>query len=109
MNYLGIDIGSSSIKVALVDGSTLKAIGQAQSPAQELEIIAHRPGWAEQEPETWWQHLVLACQELKATYPQAYSKIGSIGLTYQMHGLVLTDENLKPLRPALIRSFSITL
>ena len=102
MNFLGIDIGSSSIKVALVQGNTLEAIGYAQSPGTEMEIIAHRAGWAEQEPKTWWNHLVLACIQLKASYPTEYSKIASVGITYQMHGLVLTDENLEPIRPSII-------
>jgi xylulokinase len=102
MNFLGIDIGSSSIKIALVDGQNLKAIGYAQSPNQELEIVAHRAGWAEQDPETWWQHVVLACKKLRSEHSAEYQKVGSIGITYQMHGLVLTDENLKPVRPSII-------
>jgi xylulokinase len=102
MNFLGIDIGSSSIKVALVNGNTLEAIGYAQSPNQEMEIIAHRAGWAEQDPEIWWEHLVLASAQLKANFPGEYSKVASIGITYQMHGLVLTDENFKPLRNSII-------
>jgi xylulokinase len=102
MNFLGIDIGSSSIKVALVNGETFAPIGYAQSPKQEMEIIAHRTGWAEQEPETWWQHLVLACRELKQNHAQEFSRISSAGISYQMHGLVLTDEQLRPLRPAII-------
>lgn len=102
MNYLGIDIGSSFIKVALVNGDTLQAIGYSQTPSKELEIIAHRPGWAEQDPETWWQQLVSACGDLKSRFPDAFAGVGSIGIAYQMHGLVLTDENFKPLRPAII-------
>lgn len=102
MNYLGIDLGSSSVKVALVQGDTLQAIGYAESPSRELEITAHRPGWAEQDPETWWQHLVLACGELKARFPGPFSEVCSIGIAYQMHGLVLTDGHFKSLRPAII-------
>jgi xylulokinase len=102
MNFLGIDIGSSSIKVALVNGQTLQPIAYAQSPQQEMEMIAQRAGWAEQEPETWWQHLVIACRELKQNHPFDYSAVGAAGISYQMHGLVLTDENLKPLRPSII-------
>lgn len=102
MNFLGIDIGSSSIKVALVNGETLQPIGYGQSPKVEMEIIAHRAGWAEQEPDSWWQHLVLACHELKHQFPAEYSRVASIGISYQMHGLVLTDKQLTPLRPAII-------
>ena len=102
MNFLGIDIGSSSIKVALVNGNSLEAIGYGQSPSQEMEIIAHKAGWAEQEPESWWNHLVLASAQLKARFPAEYAKVASIGITYQMHGLVITDENFVPLRPSII-------
>jgi len=102
MNFLGIDIGSSSIKVALIDGQSLRPIAYAQSPKQEMEMIAHRAGWAEQEPESWWQHLVLACQELKQHHSVHYSRISTAGISYQMHGLVVTDEKLKPLRPSII-------
>jgi len=102
MNFLGIDIGSSSIKVALVNGASLSAIGFAQSPANEMEIIAHRAGWAEQNPETWWAHLVIACADLKSQFPTEYGKVATVGITYQMHGLVITDENLNPIRPSVI-------
>ena len=102
MNFLGIDIGSSSIKVALVNGNSFEAIGYTQSPAQEMEMIAHRTGWAEQEPQTWWNHLVVACKELKAGFPNQFKEVVSIGITYQMHGLVVTDQNLEPLRPSII-------
>ncbi|HRH35032.1 MAG TPA: FGGY family carbohydrate kinase, partial [Catalimonadaceae bacterium] len=102
MNYLGIDLGTSSIKVSLLDGQSLKQIGSAQSPADEMEMIAHRPGWAEQEPESWWKHLVLACKALKSKNPSAFAQVSAVGISYQMHGLVLTDENLKPLRPSIL-------
>lgn len=102
MHYLGIDLGTSFIKVSLVDGQTLRLIGAAQSPAEEMEMIAHRPGWAEQSPEVWWQHFLLACKQLKNKFPGPYSDIGAMGIGYQMHGLVLTDENLNSLRPAIL-------
>jgi len=102
MNFLGIDIGSSSIKAALVKGDTLQPIGYAKSPEQEMDMIAHRAGWAEQDPEIWWKNLVVACQSLKHQFPAEYARIGTVGISYQMHGLVLTDMKLMPLRPAII-------
>lgn len=102
MNYLGIDLGTSSIKVSLLDGQSLKQIGSAQSPADEMEMIAHRPGWAEQNPESWWNHLVLACKALRTRHIAAYSQVSAMGISYQMHGLVVTNESLQPLRPAIL-------
>jgi xylulokinase len=102
MNFLGIDIGSSSIKAALVNGDNLQPIGYSKSPGQEMDILAHRAGWAEQDPEIWWKNLVIVCQSLKSQFPAEYARVGSIGISYQMHGLVLTDSKLMPLRPAII-------
>lgn len=102
MYFLGIDIGSSSIKLALLDGQNLKPLAYSQSPEAELEIIAHRAGWAEQDPKVWWEHLVKAARQLKALHPSAWKDVVSIGITYQMHGLVLTDAKLEPLRPSII-------
>jgi xylulokinase len=102
MYLLGIDVGSSSIKVSLVDGNTFKAVADAKSPDTELEIMALQPGWAEQHPAMWWEHIIKALQKLKAKAPEAYAKVQYIGITYQMHGLVLTDEALNVIRPAII-------
>jgi xylulokinase len=102
MNFLGIDIGSSSIKAALVNGDTLQPIGYAKSPEQEMDMIAHQAGWAEQDPESWWTNMVIACQSLKRQFPAEYARVGTVGISYQMHGLVLTDAKLMTLRPAII-------
>jgi xylulokinase len=88
---LGYDAGSSSIKAAVLDAET-----------GELEITAPRPGWAEQDPETWWHHLKLATAILKESAGADLREVGAIGISYQMHGLVAVDEGLKPLRPAII-------
>lgn len=102
MYYLGIDLGTSSIKVSLVDGNNLKLVGTAQSPAEDMELIAHRTTCAEQNPENWWENLLAACKSLKNKYPQQYDQVATLGISYQMHGLVVTDEKLIPLRPAII-------
>jgi xylulokinase len=102
MIALGIDLGSSSVKVALYDGDSKVVIGSASSPETELEIVAPRPGWAEQDPETWWIHTVKACDILRQSYPQAWRSVSTIGIAYQMHGLVPLDATLKPVRPAII-------
>lgn len=102
MYLLGYDIGSSSIKAALVDADTGHTLGLSQYPPQEMSMIAHRDGWAEQEPEEWWNAVCRATQLLLANTGIAPEAIQSIGISYQMHGLVLVDKNQKVLRPSII-------
>jgi xylulokinase len=97
---LGLDIGSSSVKASVVDAATGQTIRSAQSPKEEMPMLAVHPGWAEQDPEMWWQHAVQSIKECVQGIDT--SSIRAIGIAYQMHGLVLVDKNLKPLRPAII-------
>jgi xylulokinase len=101
MPYLaGFDAGSSSVKGTLIDAETGRAVATHISPATELRIEAPHPGWAEQSPELWWKHFrVVANAILNGVDP---SDVKAIGISYQMHGLVLTDAKLRPLRPAII-------
>ncbi len=106
MYFLGIDIGSSSVKVSLLEAATGKTVASAFSPAQEMKISSPKPGWAEQDPEMWWLELKNALNKLSATDDKLTAEnlklIASIGISYQMHGLVLVDKNQKVLRPAII-------
>lgn len=103
MKYLlGYDVGSSSVKVALLDIETGKAVATATSPDQEMGMIAHQAGWAEQHPDSWWQEAVNATQKLKAKYAFDPALVASIGISYQMHGLVVVDKDLQALRPSII-------
>lgn len=103
MKYLlGYDIGTSSIKVSLLDVDSGKAVASATSPKKEMEITAVAAGWAEQRPERWWQEVVNATHQLKETYGFDTSLVAGIGITYQMHGLVLVDKAGKVLRPSII-------
>jgi len=99
---LGFDVGSSSIKAALIDRATGLAAGEASSPKTELAIAAPRPGWAEQHPSVWWENVVAAAAELKAATGAAFDAVKAIGIAYQMHGLVLVDRTGKVLRPSII-------
>lgn len=100
---LGLDIGSSSVKAALFDVHSRNALDVALSPAETpLSISAPLPGWAEQEPETWWQHCRLAIRQLMQRTGVDTSAIQAIGLAYQMHGLVCLDGAGQPVRPAII-------
>lgn len=102
MYLIGYDIGSSSIKAALVDASSGQAVGLAQYPDSEMEIAAPQPGWAEQHPQTWWDHVCQVTHRLLAQHPEAAQNIGGIGIAYQMHGLVLIDQQHQVLRPSII-------
>ncbi|SHE47227.1 xylulokinase [Fodinibius roseus] len=102
MQLLGFDIGSSGIKASLLEASSGKEVASATSPEEELKMDAPRPGWAEQNPQTWWEHVVRATtmvMKSAAADPQA---VKGIGIAYQMHGLVLVDEHQQVLRPAII-------
>jgi xylulokinase len=102
MLLLGIDIGTSSIKISVVDAQTQQCVATAQFPEAESEIIALQTGWAEQYPEMWWQHVQLAI--LKANAKKIYNPadIKAIGIAYQMHGLVCIDKNKEVLRNGII-------
>ncbi len=102
MYLLGYDIGSSSIKAALVEADSGKAIQVVQSPEVEMDIISKQVGWAEQQPEVWWENVGLATQRLLQKTQVNPKDIKGIGISYQMHGLVLIDKDQKVLRPAII-------
>lgn len=99
---LGYDIGSSSIKATLLDSATGKAVAAAVSPERELEISSPRAGWAEQQPELWWEHVVAATSRLRAAAGKRLEDVRAVGISYQMHGLVILDEAGVPLRPSII-------
>ncbi len=102
MYYLGLDIGSSSVKAALVEISSGKSIGVVQEPSEEMSMFAQKNGWAEQKPEDWWMHTCNAIARLKAQYSVSRTQIKGIGISYQMHGLVLVDKSGKTLRKSII-------
>ncbi|MEK9517458.1 MAG: FGGY family carbohydrate kinase, partial [Flavobacteriaceae bacterium] len=99
---IGYDIGSSFIKAALVEVQTGKPIVRARVPEVEISMEALQPGWAEQDPNLWWQYLCQATQKLLAESQIKADQISSIGISYQMHGLVLVDRDLNPLRKSII-------
>ena len=102
MFLLGYDIGSSSVKASLVDAQSGKCVASAFYPKSEAAIIAVRPGWAEQEPVSWWENLKLATADIMASSAVCPKDIKAIGISYQMHGLVCVDKDKNPLRPSII-------
>jgi len=102
MYLIGYDIGSSSIKAAIVNSKSGETIGITQYPSSEMEIMAPQPGWAEQHPETWWENVCHATKKLLETTTIKGDEVIGVGISYQMHGLVLVDKNKKVLRPSII-------
>lgn len=101
-NYLlGYDIGSSSIKASLLNADTGELISSAFSPKQEMKIDSPKSGWAEQHPNTWWENVINATKEILTDIDNNY-KIHGIGISYQMHGLVLVDKKQEVLYPSII-------
>ncbi|MDR0419105.1 MAG: carbohydrate kinase, partial [Prevotellaceae bacterium] len=101
MHLLGYDIGSSSVKVSLVDVNSGKCVAGDFFPKQEAEIIAVKPGWAEQNPETWWEYAKQATQSVLKKSGVKAEDVKAIGISYQMHGLVLVDKNREVLRNSI--------
>ena len=99
---LGYDVGSSSIKASLVNATTGEVLGAATSPHQELPIQAPQEGWAEQHPDLWWEHVQKATARLHDQHADALARVKAIGISYQMHGLVVVDKDQQVLRPSII-------
>ena len=102
MYLLGYDIGSSSVKAALVEVENGLCVASAFYPKSEAEIMAPKPGWAEQNPDMWWQNLKLATQAVLQQSAVSAADIKAIGISYQMHGLVCVDKQQQVLRPSII-------
>lgn len=103
MQYLlGYDIGTSSVKASLVEIESGKCAASTFFPKTEAPIIAKQSGWAEQDPESWWQYLCQATRQVLADTGARGEDVKAIGISYQMHGLVCVDKEGKPLRPSII-------
>ncbi len=100
MYSLGIDIGSSSVKVSLLDIASGRCVQSATHPRTEAPIHSPRKGWAEQDPEMWWGYIRDGIKEISEGGKMA--SVVSIGITYQMHGLVAVDRHVQPVRDSII-------
>ena len=102
MYFIGYDIGSSSIKAALLDGETNRQLAVSHFPETELDINSPQTGFAEQNPELWWECVLQATRAVIAKAGVDASKVKGIGISYQMHGLVMVDKDLRVIRPSII-------
>jgi xylulokinase len=99
---LGFDVGSSSVKASLVNTETGETAAAAFYPEHEAPIKAVKAGWAEQDPESWWNYAKLSLKKIMADTGATADDVVAIGISYQMHGLVCVDKNQQVLRPAII-------
>lgn len=102
MYSIGYDIGSSSIKAALVRTDTGERITVVSEPAEEMAMLALKNGWAEQDPDLWWRYVCSATKSILTAEQIDPQSISGIGISYQMHGLVIVGADGKPLRNAII-------
>ena len=96
--YLGLDIGTSSVKAVLLDRSQ-SVLAQASVP---LEVQRPHALWSEQSPDAWWAATDAAVAELRARDADAWSRLRAVGLSGQMHGATLLDADGAALRPAML-------
>lgn len=102
MYLLGYDIGTSSVKAALVDADSGQCVASDFYPKTEAPIKSLQPGWAEQNPESWWLFIKEVTKSVLTSSKVAPGDIAAIGFSYQMHGLICVDEDFKVLRDAII-------
>ncbi|MDD3789059.1 MAG: FGGY family carbohydrate kinase, partial [Petrimonas sp.] len=102
MYLLGYDVGSSSVKACLVDTDSGKIVASDFFPKTEMTMYAAQAGWAEQDPEMWWENLKLANASVLKQSGVNAEEIKGIGISWQMHGLVAVDKDFNVLRPSII-------
>ena len=102
MYNLGLDIGTSFIKAALTECSSGNVVNLVSQPSTEQKIKVFKDGWAEQDPEMWWKNTCQAIKNLISLTNINPSLISGIGISYQMHGLVLLDKKGNLLRDSII-------
>lgn len=99
---IGYDVGSSSVKTTLLDADSGKVVASEGLPKEEMNINAPQPDMAEQDPELWWKYIQATTKEVLRKAEVKPGEMKGIGISYQMHGLVLVDKNFSVIRPAII-------
>src|SRR5690606_7997551 len=99
---IGYDIGSSSVKTTLLEADSGKVVASESLPKEEMLISAPQKEWAEQDPMMWWKYIVETTKQVVAEARVQKGEVQAIGISYQMHGLVLVDKNHEVIRPSII-------
>ena len=102
MFAIGYDVGSSSVKASIVQIDNGKIVAIGKYPESEMHMTAKHQGWAEQDPDMWWENICILTKKLLFEHNIDPKQILSIGIGYQMHGLVLVDREFKAVRPSII-------
>src|SRR5262245_60154130 len=97
-SFLGIDIGTSSVKAVLVDEKQ-QILAEASAP---LAVLRPHPLWSEQEPETWWRAVLAVVGVLREAAPDGWRHLQAIGLSGQQHGATLLGRDGQVLRPCIL-------
>ena len=100
--FIGYDLGSSSLKTALVSADTGEVVAVVKTPSEEMEIQAPQPGWAEQDPQRWWECVCEGTRVILNKTGISGEAVRGIGIAYQMHGLVPLNSDGNPVRPSII-------
>ena len=90
------------MKASLLDCDSGGRASSSQFPGAEAPMKAVRPGWAEQDPETWWEHAKRGVSKAMSEAGAGGEEIEAVGISYQMHGLVCVDKAMRPLRDSII-------
>ncbi|MBS9522727.1 carbohydrate kinase [Litoribacter alkaliphilus] len=99
---IGYDIGSSSVKTTLLDADTGKVVATESLPKEEMAIHSPQKNWAEQDPMTWWKYVIETTHAVTKMADIKNGELKAIGISYQMHGLVVVDKDQIILRESII-------
>lgn len=102
MYFIGFDLGSSSVKACLLNADNGTVVASAFFPETEMAIESPQPGFAEQQPDLWWQNACRASQAVMQQSGVQPAEVAAIGISYQMHGLVIVNKAMNVLRPSII-------
>ena len=107
MYYIGFDIGSFSVKLALVDALSGNKIIALHEPQEEVAVTALQSDWTEQDPNSWWLYVCKATKIVVKEVNLSAKEISGIAISYQMHGLVVVEKSGVPLRDSILLTLEL--